>query len=515
MQKTQILHTPARRRFVQHSLTAIHDVDVVRRLAAIAVLISIAFAAAMGEVINRDGVLYVRTAQAFLDGGVTAAMNLYNWPAYPILFGLLSKWSGLSLEAAAHVINAGCMLLLVDSFIRLCHQLDKASPRPWIFALIVLSFPPLDHRLEIYRDWGYLALAMCAFVPLLRFWQAEDGRARDALAWQGAILAALLFRVEAAALMVLAPLCLLVQDRPWPQRWRRFATANSVLVLIAVVGMALIASGALPAGKLLELSMYLDIEHVTGSFNYVARQISAYALNKYAADFASHMLLGGLLTMVAWMTLANLGGLLVFLTAIGLFRQRLPSMPGYRLVYWLLAIIGLTLFVFLATRLITVNRYAMLASLLTMTLTAYYASRFPARRPGERVPEKLLRWITVGGLVIGMAINIAALPDYKAYLRSAGQWINSSVPSTATVLTNDLIIDYYAGREPGKKLDTVDKLKQEMASTPPPYYVALKLKEDERSRAELRLFPTPPVKEFHSSRARERVAVFYIPASHP
>ena len=40
-----------------------------RLIAALAILLSMSLAAAMGEVINRDGIIYVRSAQAFLDSG--------------------------------------------------------------------------------------------------------------------------------------------------------------------------------------------------------------------------------------------------------------------------------------------------------------------------------------------------------------------------------------------------------------------------------------------------------------
>lgn len=168
----------------------------VRQLAAVGVLFSMTDVSMMGEVIIRDGIIYVKTAQAYLDGGLEAAIAVYNWPGYSILFGLISQSTGLSLEASARLLNTVFMLLLVDAFIRLCSELDRDSPRPWIAALVVLSFPPLNHRLEIHRDWGSLAFSLCAIVPLLRFWLAERGRLRDPIKWQMYIAAALLLRIE-------------------------------------------------------------------------------------------------------------------------------------------------------------------------------------------------------------------------------------------------------------------------------------------------------------------------------
>lgn len=483
----------------------------VRRLAATAVMVSMIIAAAMGEIINRDGVIYVRTAQAFLDGGLAGAMPIYNWPAYPILFALVSKSTGLPLEAAAHVVNAGLILLLVDAFIRLCHELDRNSPRPWVAALVILSLPYLDHRLEIYRDWGYVAFALCAFVPLTRFWQAREGAASDAIAWQLAIFAAFLFRVEAAALIALAPLGLLFQRRPWRQRLCRYLLANALPALGLVAGAILIASGKLPLGKLQDFSMYLSVDFVAGEFNRAAQQIAEHALNKYSEDFAANILAGGVATMVVWMTLDNLGGLLIALTVAGIYRHRLPASEAFRLLYWLLAIVVLTLFVFLATKLIIVSRYALLGSLLVMAVTAYHAARFPGHRRGEAMSAKILRWITVAGLTMATLGNIIALPDYKGYIREAGHWMRDNVPTETPILSNDSTIEYYAARTPGPKLDYPDKLERAMLAATPPYYVALKLKGGEREAAMLQLVGTPPVKEFHSRRKNERVAIFLRP----
>ncbi|CAH1746848.1 conserved membrane protein of unknown function [Thauera humireducens] len=479
-----------------------------RLLGAVALLLSMMLAASMGEIINRDGIIYVRAAQAFLDDGLSAAMEVYNWPAYSILIALLSGMSGLSLETAAHLVNAGLMVLLLDSFIRLCRQLDPVSARPWIAALVFLTFPPLAHSLEIYRDWGYLAFAMFAFTHLLRFWQDDVGQIKDALLWQGGMFAATLFRVEGAALLVLAPLALIFQARPWRARmWRTFLASSWSLPAL-LLGIALLALGEVQLGKFRDLLVYSNPSTVFGAFNDVAQQFSS-ALNKYSDDFAPHMLASGIVTVATWMALKNLGAFIGLITLFGAYQFGLPRQNGYRLIYALIGIVTLIVITFLAARLIIVGRYALLASCLLMTITVWVSTRlFEASKRNRRG----YRWawlVVFTGLVIGALVNIGARPDYKAYIRDAGQWIKHSVPADTLVITNDFIIDYYAERPHGPKLDRLDKVRDHLAATSPPYYVVLRLKDHDMDEARA-LFATGPAKEFRSSRSPEGILIFHV-----
>ena len=77
------------------------------------------------------------------------------------------------------------------------------------------------------------------------------------------------------------------------------------------------------------------------------------------------------------------------------------------------------------------------------------------------------------------------------------------------VITNDFIIDYYAERPHGPKLDRLDKVRDHLAATSPPYYVVLRLKDHDMDEARA-LFATGPAKEFRSSRAPEGILIFHV-----
>lgn len=488
---------------------SLSSLGAVRAIAALVVLISVLLGVLMGEVINRDGILYVSAAQAFLDGGVGAAIQVYKWPAYSIIFGFISKWTGLSLEASAHLLNAALMLLLVDSFIRLSHCLMGKASRPWLAALVLLSFPPLDHRLEIYRDWGYLAFSLFAFVSFLKFWLEQRGTTKDALIWQAGMLGALLFRVEAAALIVLLPLALLFQDRPWSQRVKRFMRANFPIAVIFVVALVLVAAGGMSLGRLSDITAYVDPQYLFGNFTKMSEKIASHVLNKYTDDYAGLILGGGIATVVGWMLVDNLGGWLVFITGVGLYRNRLPESNAFRLVYWALAIIVVTLSVFLVTNLVSVSRYALLGSLFLLTLTVYAVTQFSDVQVRRHPLGRYWWWFILTGLVIGNLANLALRPDYKGYLREGGNWLHDNVSEAIPLITNDSIIEYYAQRQHAEKLDSLEKIASAVSRSQPPYVVALKTNDKDREEV-FSLMRREPMIEFHSSHARETLLIFEV-----
>lgn len=481
-----------------------------RVLAATAILIAMGLLAAMGEVINRDGALYVRSAQAFLEGGLGAAIQVYDWPAYSILFALVSELTDLHLEDAAHLVNTALWVLMADAFIRLFAGLEPERGRPWVAALVFLSFPKIPHGLEIYRDWGYLAFSLSAIVSLCRFWRDEHGRTRDALGWQAGMVAATLFRVEGAVLLVLAPLALLLQDRPRQIRLRRSLLIGAWVLPAVAAGAALAFSGTVTLGRLHELLMYGNPETAFAAFNEVAEQIGT-VLNKYSDDFAPYMLASGIATMTVWMALKNLGGFLLLVTAWGIHRFGLPPRTrGYGILYALLGIVALTLIVFFAQKLILVSRYALLASCLLMIITTALASRLLDVSEDRRETDRWIRGLLLAGLVIGCAVNIIRVePDYKAYIREAGQWLAAQAPPDVPVLTNDRIIDYYADRPLGPEFETIDDVRAYLEKATPPFYIALRVDDHLTDQAHA-LFAEPPVKALHSARVRETLLIFRV-----
>ena len=56
--------------------------------------------------LNRDGMLYVTAAEAFIDEGYAGARAIFPWPFMPMIMGITAKLTGLSPEHAARTLNA-------------------------------------------------------------------------------------------------------------------------------------------------------------------------------------------------------------------------------------------------------------------------------------------------------------------------------------------------------------------------------------------------------------------------
>src|SRR5690606_2058032 len=146
--------------------------------------------------VNRDGMLYTETARIFIEQGLDAALNSFDWLAYPALIGIFGYLTGLPYEAAGHVLGA---LLLAGACAIMVKQVQVFMPgQGWLACLIVLSIPAMNSgRDEILREDGYWLFM------LLSFWLATRaptrGQLLNLLAPSVALGCAALFRVEAAA----------------------------------------------------------------------------------------------------------------------------------------------------------------------------------------------------------------------------------------------------------------------------------------------------------------------------
>jgi hypothetical protein len=105
-------------------------------------------------------------------------------------------------------------------------------------------------------------------------------------------------------------------------------------------------------------------------------------------------------------------------------------------------------------------------------------------------------------------VNMAALPDYKGYMRDGGIWIHENIAMDVPLITNDRIIDYYAQRPDGEKPDSIEKIEKALNASHALYFVALKVDDEEKSQF-MGLMNKPPIVEFRSNRASESLASRY------
>ena len=154
------------------------------------------------EPLNYDGILYLTQAAVYTKAGMSAALQLYNWPFYAMCIAGLSKITGLTLLHAAYLLNNIFLIIILTTFISILRELGSSSRLQMVGALVILLYPSLNnYRNYIIRDFGYWAFLLVAFLQLLRF--SKTGRFVHALGWSLSICLATLFRVEGCILLLL------------------------------------------------------------------------------------------------------------------------------------------------------------------------------------------------------------------------------------------------------------------------------------------------------------------------
>ena len=168
---------------------------------------------------NNDGVYYLLTADAFARHGLSAASAIHPWPFHSVLIAGAAAVFGVSTELAAQGIGALLLAVASAAFVAIARALGADRRVAWLATVVVLCHPWLNRtRALIVRDGGVWALGLLALLLVLR---SDQGRRVRALAgWAACSALAVLFRPEAAALMVGAPLAIAIaSDMERRKRW--------------------------------------------------------------------------------------------------------------------------------------------------------------------------------------------------------------------------------------------------------------------------------------------------------
>lgn len=380
--------------------------------------------------LNRDGMLYVRTAQAFIDGGFEAAGRLFNWIFLPVLMALLSQATGLGLESAGHLLNAlfmaGACALMVA-----CVR-DRHPEAAWSACLMVLAMPGLnEYRNELLREYGCWFFVMLAFRLALR-WTERPGWAA-ALGVQAALGLAALFRPEALALF---PALLLWQlfAAPRAERWQRLAMLGALPLAAGLLLALLYWSGRLPGQSRLAFDLgRLSMER----FDAKAR-VLASALIVYAHQEARTILLFGSLAIVPLHVLGKLGLLVVPLANLFVARAGRDALARYPLFAWGIAAHLLVLAVFVIDLQFLAGRYVGLVLLLLVPFVAtgfwLLVRRFPRWRP-----------LAVALALLLALANVVSMHPAKTHFVDAGRWLAQAHRDPGGVYIDSNRTAYYAG----------------------------------------------------------------------
>ncbi|MFA7291771.1 MAG: hypothetical protein WC023_05920 [Rhodocyclaceae bacterium] len=383
----------------------------------------------LGSTINRDGMLYIGTAQAFLDGGFAAAKALFAWPFLSIAIALVSRLTGFGLETSAYLLNA---IFMAGACALMVSCISRRSPElAWMTCLTVLALPGVnEYRNELLREFG------CWFFVMLAWWIA--GRWDERPSWLGSVAiqsalgAAALFRPEALALFP-ALIAWQIFSAPQGERVRRLA----MIGLLPTLGGALLVSAYL-GGRLTDGRIAADLGRLRVSHFDAKSAALAGALIEYARGQAGTILLFGSLALVPIKLIQKFGLLLLPLAYLFVAGEGRAVLQRHPLFAWGAIVHALVLAVFVLDLQFLAGRYTGLVLLMATPFVASGLLLLSRRFP---------RWrMAVVAVCISLAAaNVISTGQGKGHFVDAGKWLAANVDGTTRIYIDSGRTAYHAG----------------------------------------------------------------------
>ena len=426
-----------------HSSTTLPHLDY-RWVFAASLLLS-AWLIALDPLINRDAIIYLRAADAYLQGGFGASQQVFGRPLLPIAMALINQWTGLSTMMAGLLIVTLFYALMCTGFVATVHTLGGDRRVQIIAAAVIISHPILNHdRSSIMRDPIYWALLIMSFRELLLYLRNPGLKHR--VRWFVYIFLAAMFRFEGLFYALLAPLSLLLLS-DLPQRVRHCMS----LVLPQLVALSVVMLGIflyreqLAEGTQLFPSLQNYFQRLLdfpAEFSAVATATGESMLRFTAQEDAPIAILAGLAAIL----LLNLCRALTWPWVLVLLwgqraglLHRLRSGDDILLKAHLL--IGFSyLSLFLLINRFMIERYCdQLVIFLLLYLPFVLSTLWGAGGWRKALVIVLLLGMSGDSLHTGAAD--------KSFIRDATDWVADNTPVDASVTTNEKYIAYFSERE--------------------------------------------------------------------
>ncbi len=421
------------------------------------------------DLINGDGIRYIDLARAFLSEGVSGALALYPWPFYGILIGLVHKFTGLSFENSASLLNILFLMLVSVVFVRIYEEVSGKHARIWVAALLILALPVLnDYRVFVIRGPGFWAFMLLAIFFFIQYSRAPG--LKSALAWQLSIAVAILFRVEGIAYLVLAPFCFLFIAGERSRIMLHALRLNGLFIILgAVVVIIFLVAGIITLPSSLEIPnqlVYVSPSALLGAVDNEA--VMMFARNKFmnSVDDARLILGSGVLVLVTVDVLSNIGLPFLLVAAYGVHRKWLRLTRESLIVVFFAGIGFCTLipvagnFFFLSSRQTVMT--VLLISLVTFQYVDYLLRELSSR---QRHKWHAAAWVIILALFLDAVISGGTS---KQSIRVAGEWLKTEAAAEGKIACNEARLQYYSDQgcewfHIGKQdpVDVINELKKE------------------------------------------------------
>ncbi|MEM1111967.1 MAG: hypothetical protein AAGI11_08665 [Pseudomonadota bacterium] len=396
--------------------------------------------------INRDGIIYLRAAEAYLRDGLLASQAIFGRPLLSVGMGLLHQLTGLPLLYCGQLIITLSYAFLCCGFVAVIRELGANRSVQIVAALVILTHPMLnEYRSSIMRDPPYWAAIIYAFLALLNY--AKQPSLTKQCQWFALVLLASTIRFEGLLYVALAPLALYFC-------WSGEARLRHVLRLLALpaVSLLLVLAGlwlgqaSVDTGTRLfpAISKHLQgIASFPTEFGGIAKETGQALLQFSAKDDAKTAAFAGLIAILGlnliramtWPYTALLGWYFWRGKQVILSRQSRYLLNAHLLI----ALAYLTLFT-LGNRFM-LERYSGIFTLFMLPYLCFalYSLWQHGRGSAARIVAVLL--------IVGMVADTLHNGNYrKAYVREASEWLRDNTSDDIALLSNQRQLIYLSGK---------------------------------------------------------------------
>jgi len=426
------------------------------KLHSIIVLLAMLLAAQMQYIqhgwINPDSVLYFESARLFAGGQWREAIQVWNWPLYPVLIAAVHKATGLGIHISAQVLNVlffGITAFSFTQIIRLAggRQLTMAAGALILFSSQYIVGDVLE---MLMRDEGFWAFYLSGLVFFIRFYQQL--RFRDAVLWQLCAITATLFRIEAITYLVLLPsLFLFSFSFTIKERIRYFFIGHALnifLALILVVAVVLHGDVSIKSfGRLQEVFTLNLYDELTRKLLSKAAIMSDEVLGKYLEEFAVQGLLLTFLYVIFVKSISTAGFANLLMAAFSVKnRNALVDSKAYSALSYA-ALISLTNMALIITKVFVLSsRYVVgLAFVLMIFASFQFASILKHHLPVKSSRFKWLAMALVVFMLLGLIKNVLPKSEGYNYMQDAAAWVKANNTENKPVFSDESRIRYYMG----------------------------------------------------------------------
>jgi hypothetical protein len=405
----------------------------------------------MDDIVNNDGIEYIKSAAAILQGDWATALHTYKWPFYSLAIAFTSLISGLSLTMSAYVVNAFFNAWLVISFVALVRLLGGNRTTLWFAVLVILAFPTINKfRPYLIRDPAFLALFLSACYAF--FLYINSGLKRHNAIAIACFMLAALFRLEGLIYLLLTQTYLV--SRHFTHKGGRLLSLLALLVLLVVLVVFISWWQFSSTDELGYSSIFTQplrfFEATWGQFGETfaerLRVVEEYVLMGYSRGHALLALFWSAASIVL-LELIHALYYLYFILGLVAWRKGLlfPVVSLYAPWRFLVLTSILVLLGFVMVQWFLTDRYSITTALLMLLATPFLLASWYEKRAKQGVRRGVF-WLVIA-LIVLSGLKSLDLGTKKHYLKAAADWMSDTLPVGARIYTNNRILGHYFDRE--------------------------------------------------------------------